>query len=111
MQCDKNYNNGQWRGNPGEFVCETDLFEEVLQPDECDDSDLGLVEDVGVDEDCTELIENDKWQEENDGIDRAAGAFEVRAGSEVYQLCLAGAFVLHKFVNRIPRFFYFTCRF
>jgi hypothetical protein len=84
LQCDEYDYDGERRCNPGKFICETDLFEEVLEPDECDDAHLGLVEDVGVDEDCSDFVEDDEGQEENDGIDRAAGAFEVRAGSEVY---------------------------
>ena len=96
LQGDEYDYNGERRRNPGEFICEADLFEQVLQPEKSDDPNLRLVEDVGIDKDGSDFVEDDERQEKDDGVDRPAGAFEVRAGSEVYQLCLAGAFVFHK---------------
>ena len=40
LQCDEYYYDGERRCNPSEFICETDLFEQVLEPDERDDPDL-----------------------------------------------------------------------
>jgi len=56
---------------------EAELLEEVLEPDECDDTDLGAVEKVGVDEDGSDFVADDEREEEDDGVDGAAGAFEV----------------------------------
>ena len=40
LQGDEYDYDSERRCNPGEFICETDLFEQVLQPDECDDPNL-----------------------------------------------------------------------
>jgi len=71
---------------PGEPGRESEVFEEVLQPDEGDDANLGVVEDVGVYQQRAKLIDENKGGEEDDGVDGSAGAFEVGVPGEVEQL-------------------------